>query len=62
MRVIKENMINNKNEDADDRVIFAPLDEIISIEQVIENLEAVSRELQKVVRSMKPVSNHINST
>ena len=62
MRVIKENMINNKNEDADDRVIFAPVDEIKSIEQVIENLEIVSRELQIVAQGMKPVSNHINST
>jgi len=62
MREKKENKINNKNEDADDRVIFAPVDEIKNIEQVIESLETVSRELLTVAQGMKPVSNQLSST
>ena len=62
MREIEENKKNNKNEDAEDRVIFAPVDEIKTIEQVIENLETVSRELLTVAQGMKPVSNQLSST
>jgi len=46
--------MSNKNEDAYERVIFAPVEEINSIEQVIEDLETVSRELLTVAQGMKP--------
>ena len=53
--LMKKNNMTNKSEDADESVIFAPVDEIKSIEQVIENLETVSRELLTVVQGMKPI-------
>ena len=53
--------MNNNNKDADATVIFAPVDEIKSIEQVIESLETVSRELLSVAQGMKPVVESNNS-
>ena len=55
--IMTEDNMNNKSEDTDESVIFAPVDEIKSIEQVLENLEIVSRELLTVAQGMKPMSN-----
>jgi len=47
-----------KNEyltDAEDKVIFASLEEIEYIINVIEKLEITRRELQKVAEGMKPI-------
>jgi hypothetical protein len=52
-----EKNTKNKKVDTDESIIFAPADEIKCIEQVINNLETVSRELQTVAERMKPVSN-----
>ena len=40
---------------SDNNVIFAPVDEIRNIEQIIDDLETVHRELLKVAEGMKPV-------
>jgi hypothetical protein len=45
--------INDQQEFPEERAIFASKDEIQRIEQVIENLETVHRELLKVAEDMK---------
>jgi len=42
-------------EQPDNNVIFAPVDEIRKIERVIDNLETVQRELLKVANGMKAI-------
>ena len=37
----------------ENKVIFAPMDEIIKIEQAIDNMEIVQKELLKVAEGMK---------
>ena len=44
-------------EPLEDKVIFAPLEEIKSIELVIDNMEITYRELQKVMEGMKLIAN-----
>jgi hypothetical protein len=39
----------------DDKVIYVPMDEIRSIEKVIEKLEMTRNALQQVSEGMKPV-------
>ena len=46
---------NNQQEMPEDKVIYAPLDFIISIEQIISNLETAHKEFQFVAQNMKPV-------
>jgi hypothetical protein len=47
--------MDNKQEQLPCKVVFAPLDEIRSIEKVIDDLEAIRQELQIVSVSMKPI-------
>jgi len=44
-------------EQPDDKVIFAPLEDIRTIKNVIDNLETTRLELQKVAEGMKPIEN-----
>ena len=44
-----------RHELPEDKVFFAPLDEIRNIEQIIFNLERTRKELQKVAEGMKPI-------
>ena len=49
-----DNMDTHTGKDqSEDIVIFAPLEEIKCIERVIDNLETIRRELQKVEEGMK---------
>ena len=47
---------NTQQELPEDMVIYAPIEYIISIEHVINNLETVSRDLLIVAEKMKPIS------
>ena len=42
-----------------DMAIYAPAEEIIHIEQVIDNLETVRRKLKEVAEGMKPIMNEV---
>ena len=39
----------------EDKVIFAPMEEIQNIHSVIDKLETTRKELQKVAEGMKPI-------
>ena len=52
-----DEMNPRRPEQPEDRVIFASLEEIKNIENVIDKLEITCRELQKVAKGMKPVEN-----
>jgi len=55
---MKKNKMKTAKEQPDDKVIFAPLEDINIIKNVIENLETTHRELIKVAQGMKPVGNY----
>ena len=46
---------DHQQEPPDSKVIFAPVDEIRNIQQIIEDLETVHHELLKVAEEMKSV-------
>ena len=46
---------DSQQEQPENNVIFAPVDEIRKIERLIDNLETVQRELLKVAKGMKAV-------
>ncbi len=50
-----EKDINQKQ--SDDKVIFMPLEEIRSIERVLDNMEMICEMFRKVAKEMKPVEN-----
>ena len=52
---MKKNKKDSQQEQPDNNVIFAPVDEIRNIERVIDNLETVHRELLKVAEGMKAI-------
>jgi len=54
---MEKNEIKTVKEQPEDKVIFAPLDDINIIKGVIENLETTHRELIKVAERMRPVGN-----
>ena len=47
---------NSQQELPEDMIVYAPIEYIMSIEHVINNLETVSRDLLMVAEKMKPVS------
>ena len=49
------NKKDNQQEQSNNKVIYAPVDEIRNIEQVLDNLETVHRELLKVAEGMKAI-------
>jgi len=55
---MKKNKMKTAKEQPDDKVIFAPLEDINIIKSVIENLETTHQELIKVAQGMKPVGNY----
>jgi hypothetical protein len=50
---MEKDIINNRRKQPEEKIIYAPLEEIINIERVIDNLEIIRRELQKVVKGMR---------
>jgi hypothetical protein len=52
---MKTNKTNTEWELLENNVIFIPLEEIRNIESVVEKLETIRRELQKVAEGMKPI-------
>ena len=52
---MKKNEKNSQQEQPDNNVIYAPVDEIRNIERVIDKLETVHRELLKVAKGMKSI-------
>ena len=43
------------NKSPEDKVIFAPIEEIRRIEHIVDNLDKVCREFQKVAAGMKSI-------
>jgi len=52
---MKTNEKNFEQAKPEDKVIFAPIEEIQSIHSVIDKLEITRKELQKVVEGIKPI-------
>jgi len=52
---MKTDEMDNKQELPECKAIFAPVEEIKHIEQIIDNLELVHRELLKVAEGMKAI-------
>ena len=54
-KIMKTDKMDKKQELPECNAIFAPVEEIKHIEQVIDNLELVHRELLKVAEGMKAI-------
>ncbi len=50
------NEMNNSFELPEDKLIYAPLEEIRRLEKVLSTLESIQRELLKVAEGLKPIS------
>ena len=55
---MKKGDIDRRKGSSEDIAIFAPIEEIRNIEQVIRDLEIALKELQKVTRQLSPVTCH----
>lgn len=47
-----ENKTNEPKKQPGDEIFFAPMEDILAIERVIDNLEAIRKELQQVIDRM----------
>jgi len=54
---MEANKTDTMGEQPEDKVFFAPLEDINIINNVIRNLEITQRELQKVMEGMKLIEN-----
>jgi len=52
-----ENEMDSREEQSENNIIFASLEEIKNIERVLFNLETTRRELNKVAEGMIPIMN-----
>jgi hypothetical protein len=48
---------NIEQEQQENKIIIAPMEEINNIERIVSNLETVQRELRKVAKGMKAIKN-----
>jgi len=46
-----------KQESSDEKIIFAPFEEIRCVEKVIDKLEKIRFELNRILEGMRPVEN-----
>jgi len=54
---MKPDDMESRIEKKEEEFFFAPLEEIMNIEKIIFNLEAIRQELRKVAEAMLPVEN-----
>jgi len=52
-----KNEMDKRMEPPENKIIYAPFEEIRNIEQVIYDLEMTRRELQRMAEGMKPIKN-----